>query len=165
MLYQVICSLDILRQERSHQLNPTSIGAIRSIVDTPEAHMLVDGLAKPFRNTLMHYGTDDRIDLTTVDLQAPLYGLVKSCFPGYDDLSLGAFIDGSDRSHCTYIERLGVRGSIEALILSQQHRATLLGCSGQILTRHTTAARARVSHTGLPAPGLAVLRLGAPHRH
>jgi hypothetical protein len=89
-LYQVVRSLDILRQERSRQLSAASIDAIRSMVDTPEAHTLVDGSARPFRNTLMHYGPDTRIDLTTIDLQAPLYGLVMTCFPGHDDLSLGA---------------------------------------------------------------------------
>ena len=91
-LYQVIRSLDILRQERRNQLSAASIDAIRSIVDTVESRILTDGQARPFRNTLMHYGPDTRIDLTAVDLQAPLYGLVKICFPGHDNSSLDALL-------------------------------------------------------------------------
>lgn len=91
-LYQIIRSLDILRQERGHQLSTVSLDAIHAIVDSQDAHLLVDGSAREFRNTLMHYGPDSRVDLRVLDLQAPLYGLVQACFPGYDDLSLATLL-------------------------------------------------------------------------
>jgi len=91
-LYQVIRSLDILRQQRRNQLSTASIDAIRSIVDTVESRILTDGQARPFRNTLMHYGPDTRIDLTAADLQAPLYGLVNICFPDHDNASLDTLL-------------------------------------------------------------------------
>ena len=96
--YQILRSLDILLTERSAQLRPESRAVVQSIIDRPNARLITDASRKPFRNTLMHYAPspgDTRIDLTTLSLGQPLYGLVEQCFsmdPASFDVLLGTLI-------------------------------------------------------------------------
>jgi hypothetical protein len=92
-VYHVLRSLEILRDDHKSKLTTASTTAIQRIVTTPDAQLLVDQASRPFRNTLMHYGLDDRIDLTTLDLTRPLYGLVQSCFQGHDHKSLAEVLE------------------------------------------------------------------------
>jgi hypothetical protein len=78
--YQILRSLDILLSERSAQLRPNSRAAVQTIIDHPNSKLITDDSKRPFRNTLMHYGPDSRIDLATLSLGRPLYGLVEQCF-------------------------------------------------------------------------------------
>jgi hypothetical protein len=88
--YQIIRSLRILKAQRGAQLRPESMNAIEAIVNRPDAQFVTDPSKKPFRNTLMHYDPDSRIDLTRLSLGRPLYGLVEECFsmdlPSFDTL-------------------------------------------------------------------------------
>lgn len=81
-VYQVLRSLEMLRTERASELSAESLVAIAGIVDTVEAQMIIDPSAKPFRNTLMHYGPDRRIDLSLVDKDDLISSLVPLCYGG-----------------------------------------------------------------------------------
>jgi hypothetical protein len=81
-VYQVLRSLEMLRTERASELSTESLAAIAGIVDTTEAQLIVDPSAKPFRNTLMHYGPDNRIDLSLVDKDDLIGSLVPLCYGG-----------------------------------------------------------------------------------
>ncbi|MGB8096644.1 MAG: hypothetical protein WCF17_05770 [Terracidiphilus sp.] len=78
--YQIIRSLEILFVDQAAQLRSESRDTIRSIVGHPTARLITDPSKRPFRNTLMHYGPDSRIDLTQLSFGRPLYGLVEECF-------------------------------------------------------------------------------------
>lgn len=79
-VYQVIRSLELLLAEQVEQLTLLSQQAIRSIIDHPTAKLLTDASKRPFRNTLMHYGPDSRVDLTRLSADLTLYGLVEQYF-------------------------------------------------------------------------------------
>jgi hypothetical protein len=79
-VYQIIRSLEILLAEQAAQLRSESTNTIKSIIDRPMARLMTDPSKRPFRNTLMHYGPDTRIDLARLSLGSPLYGLVEECF-------------------------------------------------------------------------------------
>lgn len=79
-IYQIVRSLEILLADQATQLRSESMNTIRSIVGHPTARLITDPSKRPFRNTLMHYGPDSRIDLTQLSLGRPLYGLVEECF-------------------------------------------------------------------------------------
>ena len=81
-VYQVLRSLEMLRTERASDLSTESLAAIAGIVDTVEARLIINPLAKPFRNTLMHYGPDRRIDLSLVDEDDLIGSLVPLCYGG-----------------------------------------------------------------------------------
>lgn len=81
-VYQVLRSLEMLRSERCSELSAESLAAIAGIVDTAEAQLIVDSSAKPFRNTLMHYGPDTRIDLTMMDADNLIGSLIPLCYGG-----------------------------------------------------------------------------------
>jgi hypothetical protein len=78
-VYQVVNSLAILK-EGSMALCHESVACIDSILRHPMAQRIIDPALKPFRNTLMHYGPDTRIDLSRLSLDRPLYGLIELCF-------------------------------------------------------------------------------------
>jgi hypothetical protein len=79
-IYHIIQSLRILLDERAAELESRSKDAINSILAHPAARIITHSAARPFRNTLMHYGSDPRSDLSQLGLGKPLYGLVEQCF-------------------------------------------------------------------------------------
>ncbi|MFF3671850.1 hypothetical protein [Microtetraspora malaysiensis] len=86
-IYQVLGSLQILSIDQGHPLTPRSARALQEILDTPAAQTIMDRSAKPFRNTLMHYNLNPRIDLSKVDLNDPVFGLAPVYFPSCNDLA------------------------------------------------------------------------------
>ena len=92
-VYQVLRSLDMLRTERAAELSAESLAAIAAIVDTAEALMITNPAAKPFRNTLMHYGPDSRIDLSLVDEDDLIGSLVPLCYGGLTAADFAAKLD------------------------------------------------------------------------
>jgi hypothetical protein len=93
-LYSVLESLKRLRAEQqSHRLAPRSVSFIDRIVDTAETQTIIARSAKPFRNTLMHYNLDPRVDVARVDVNQPLFGLVPIYFPSYDVAAFAAMVD------------------------------------------------------------------------
>lgn len=92
-LYAVLASLRLLRDDASYSLTAASKDAIRSIVDSPEALVITQEGARPFRNTLMHYNLDSRIDSAQVDLAQPLFGIVPTCFPSHDVESFAELVN------------------------------------------------------------------------
>ncbi|TDU29314.1 hypothetical protein [Arthrobacter sp. JUb115] len=92
-VYQVLRSLEMLRAERSSDLSAESLVAIAGIVDTAEAQLIIDSSAKPFRNTLMHYGPDNRIDLSTVNEDNLIGSLVPLCYGGIAATDFAAKLD------------------------------------------------------------------------
>ncbi|WP_354401184.1 hypothetical protein [Streptomyces sp. PvR018] len=92
-LYQVLGSLQLLHDERPGDLTARSTSLIEKITGTPSASLIMDRSAKPFRNTLMHYNLDSRVDLARVDVTHPLFGLVPIYFPSYDTASFVEAVD------------------------------------------------------------------------
>ncbi|MFE7461025.1 hypothetical protein [Streptomyces sp. NPDC057554] len=92
-LYQVLGSLQLLQDELPGDLTARSTRLIKKITDTSSASLIMDRSAKPFRNTLMHYNLDSRVDLARVDVTQPLFGLVPIFFPSHDAES---FIEAVD---------------------------------------------------------------------
>jgi hypothetical protein len=86
-LYQVLGSLQILHLDERYPLTSRSTRVLQEILDTPAAQTIMDRSAKPFRNTLMHYNLDSRIDLSKVDLNDPVFGLAPVYFPSCNDLA------------------------------------------------------------------------------
>ncbi|WP_407561240.1 hypothetical protein [Streptomyces sp. 184] len=93
-LHQVLGSLYMLRDERSSDLTVQSMRFVKKITDSPEAVLIMSLAAKPFRNTLMHYNLDSRVDTARVDVAQPLFGLVPIYFPSHDVTSLSEVVDG-----------------------------------------------------------------------
>lgn len=83
--YQVLSSLQILRQDRYDTLSPRSQSWLATIVDGLRAQELLDSATKPFRNTLIHYGIDSRVPANAIDLADPLFGLAPFYFPSCSD--------------------------------------------------------------------------------
>lgn len=92
-LYQVLRSLEILRDDRSYNLSNRAIGLIGKIVDNPKAQLILGSAVKPFRNTLMHYDLDSRVDTAKIDFDQPLFGLVPIYFPAHDAATFSAVVD------------------------------------------------------------------------
>jgi hypothetical protein len=59
----------------------------------PDAQIIMVPAAKPFRNTLMHYNLDSRVDQSRVDVSQPLFGLVPIYFPTYDVETFSRLVD------------------------------------------------------------------------
>jgi len=89
-LYHVLSSLSRLRGTRSNYLTPKSMAYLHSILDTSDARHLMSPAIRPFRNTLMHYGLDNRVPSSSLSLTTPLYGLVPICLPGESHTTLDA---------------------------------------------------------------------------
>lgn len=98
-LYQVVRSLDVLRQERAAVLNRQSIDSIAAIVDEPTLQPLIQPPpVKQFRNTLMHYGLDTKqVNATQLSMSEPLYGLVELYFAGIDFDALKKLVETKAR--------------------------------------------------------------------
>lgn len=93
-LYQVLGSLRLLRDEQRSSLTNHSVTCIDTATGTPQAQLILQRSARSFRNTLMHYNLDSRVDTTRVRLDQPLFGLVPIYFPSYD---AGTFAEMVDR--------------------------------------------------------------------
>jgi len=82
-LYHVLSGLAKLRA--SGRISPSGGAAhLDAILNTSEAATLLSSSVRPVRNTLMHYGPDPRLALTSLDLGMPLYGLPEACCGGRD---------------------------------------------------------------------------------
>jgi hypothetical protein len=92
-LYQILGSLRVLYDEQRHSLTDRSVACIQQITGTSEARTIMEPTAKPFRNTLMHYNLDSRVDQARVDVNQPLFGLVPIYFPAYDVASFSSVVD------------------------------------------------------------------------
>jgi hypothetical protein len=92
-IYQVLRSLEILRTQRAAELTAESMAVIAEILDTTEARMIIDPSAKPFRNTLMHYGPDSRIDLSLVDEDDLVGSLIPLCYSGQHATQFASLVD------------------------------------------------------------------------
>ncbi|XHM66177.1 hypothetical protein ACE6JH_04945 [Streptomyces nigra] len=92
-VYQVLRSLSMLHDERPGELTAQSMRFIERITSTSAARLITDPVSKPFRNTLMHYDLDSRIDMARVDTAKPLFGLVPIYFPSHDFESFADTVD------------------------------------------------------------------------
>lgn len=63
-LYQVLRSLIVLHDERSRQLGKRSMRLIGETIGRPDVKLITGPTVKPFRNTLVHYNLDTRVDAT-----------------------------------------------------------------------------------------------------
>lgn len=81
-----------------------SASFIDRIVGTPEAQIILEPTARPFRNTLMHYNLFGRVDTSSVDLDEPLLGLVPIYFSSYGTAELAACVDRCVRETAETIE-------------------------------------------------------------
>lgn len=92
--YQTLSSLRILRADPQRSLSPRSQASLARILDAAEAQLLLDPAAKPFRNTMMHYGLDSRVPAGIVDLTDPVFGLAPHYFPSCGNaLDLAKLVD------------------------------------------------------------------------
>jgi hypothetical protein len=106
-LYQVLGSLRILRNERLRDLTPRSVSYIDQITTTSDAQLVMTATAKPFRNTLMHYNLDSRIDSTQVNPSEMLFGLVPLYFPSHTTASLAVAVDRCIAKSATLMDEWG----------------------------------------------------------
>ena len=83
----------MLRDEGQPHLTSRSVAFIERITGTSGAEPVMEPAVKPFRNTLMHYNLDSRVDTTRVDVNQPLFGLVPIYFPTYDTTTFTATVD------------------------------------------------------------------------
>jgi hypothetical protein len=94
--YQVLSSLQVLRDDTQRTLTPRSRAYLARILDTAEVQVLLDPSTKPFRNTLVHYGLDSRVPPATVDLADPVFGLAPHYFSACGNVSdLAKLVDRS----------------------------------------------------------------------
>jgi hypothetical protein len=92
-VYQILGSLHMLRNEKLGDLRPHSVCFIDKIIGTPEAQLIMDRAAKPFRNTLMHYNLNSRVDISRVNPNQPLFGLIPIYFPAHNVNTFAAAVD------------------------------------------------------------------------
>lgn len=92
-VYQVLGSLQVLRDEQRQSLTARSVEWIDQITGTAEAQAIMARTGRPFRNTLMHYNLDSRVDQTRVDVNQPFFGLVPIYFPAHDATSFVKLVD------------------------------------------------------------------------
>jgi hypothetical protein len=83
----------MLHDEQSGRLGKNSIRLVEGILDRQGAKLITHPTAKPFRNTLVHYNLDTRIDAMGVDVTKPLFGLASACFPSYDVIEFRELLD------------------------------------------------------------------------
>lgn len=92
-LYQILGSLRVLHDERLRDLSSRSSGYIDKILQNRETKLIMAPIARPFRNTLMHYDLDRRVDATRIDMHQPLFGLVPIYFPSYDASTFSSVVN------------------------------------------------------------------------
>jgi hypothetical protein len=103
-LYQVLASLQMLHTDQSYKLTDRSVHLLERILQTSEVRLIMARSAKPFRNTLMHYNLNARLDTTRLDISQPLFGLVPIYFPPLDAAALAETVDRSIRETAALIE-------------------------------------------------------------
>jgi hypothetical protein len=103
-LYQVLRSLQILREERPGDLTARSSAFIEKMTTSPVAKLITDPAVKPFRNTLVHYSLDSRVNVANVDVTEPLFGLVCIYFPAYETVTFAEAIDACIGETATAME-------------------------------------------------------------
>jgi hypothetical protein len=91
-LYQILGSLQAMYDEQHYKLTSRSMTIIEQIIRTPDTQLIMARAAKPFRNTLVHYNLDARVDTTQVNVNQPIFGLVPIYFPCHDALSFSSLI-------------------------------------------------------------------------
>ncbi|MEW2623783.1 hypothetical protein [Streptomyces sp. NPDC048106] len=92
-LYTVLASLRRLHVDTRYPLTIESKSILLRILDSPEALIVTDPASKPFRNTLMHYNLNARVDVSMVDVTQPLFGLVPIYFPSYGAATFAELVD------------------------------------------------------------------------
>lgn len=92
-LHAILGSLKLLGDGRLHSLTARSAAYIDKIIGTAAAQLVIDPAIKPFRNTLMHYALDSRVDASSVDLGHQLFGLVPVYFPSHDVATFTTMVD------------------------------------------------------------------------
>lgn len=80
-LYQILRSLDLLRRERNAELTEDSTTFIDALLSSESAAYLTSEAGKRLRNTLVHYGPDSRIDVSSVDPGNLIDSYVTQLFP------------------------------------------------------------------------------------
>lgn len=79
-VYQVLRSLKRLLEERPSELTRQSMVYTGSIVNDRSAQLVFGPGSRAFRNSLMHYKPDRRIDLARLSLAETHYGLIQLCY-------------------------------------------------------------------------------------
>ena len=92
-LYQILRSLRVLHDQKLRELTSRSVSYVQGIIGTAAARLITNRAAKPFRNTLIHYNLDSRIDTAEVDVSGPLFGLVPIYYPSHDATTFMAAVD------------------------------------------------------------------------
>jgi hypothetical protein len=92
-LYQILGSLRVLSDEQRHSLTSRSVACIEQITEIPDAQAIIAPMGRPFRNTLMHYNLDSRVDAARVDVNQSLFGLIPIYFPAHDVASFNRLVD------------------------------------------------------------------------
>ncbi|MGH3564889.1 MAG: hypothetical protein ACRDRH_02410 [Pseudonocardia sp.] len=82
-LYQVVRSLEILlASDRADAVSDAWTNEANELIRRSEVAQMVGEAVRPFRNTLMHYGPDSRMDLSAMRIDEPLYAMTEQCFDG-----------------------------------------------------------------------------------
>jgi hypothetical protein len=91
-VYTVIRSIQKIIQDMPSVATPAALEKLKRIGNSHVSGELCRDDKRTFRNTLMHYGVDSRIATDNLRLDAPLYGLVETYFPGHDFFSFEALL-------------------------------------------------------------------------
>lgn len=79
-VYQVLRSLKRLLEERQTELSRQSMVYVESMINNRSAKLVFGPGSRAFRNSLMHYRPDRRIDLARLSLDETHYGLIQLCY-------------------------------------------------------------------------------------
>ena len=91
--YQILRSLELLRADSTITLDARSMSFISAILDNQNAQLITRSSAKPFRNTLMHYGPDSRIELDRLDENSLVESMTPLCFNGMKASDLQSILE------------------------------------------------------------------------
>jgi hypothetical protein len=83
-LYHALSSLKKLRTESGTAFTAESGRLLDTILDHETSGIIMNDDARGFRNTLMHYGLDSRLDVARLSLDLPLCGLVEAYYPNHN---------------------------------------------------------------------------------
>lgn len=101
-LYHVVSSLTELRMKSAPNLSRASERILDAILDSETSTTIVRDDQTAFRNTLIHYGLDSRLDFTQLSLDLPLCGLVEAYFPSHSFSELSEKVG----EHVKYVAEL-----------------------------------------------------------
>ena len=106
-LYHVLRSLRELRSS-SHvrRLEQSALDALDEITTDATAVQMLDPATIPFRNTIVHYGLDTRIQTVSLDEAEPLAGLAGVFFPGDDFASLSTKVSAKAHSVAAALDKM-----------------------------------------------------------